>query len=122
AVVRRIFQLSAAGVGARRIADTLNRERVPAPVPRRAGRPRSWAPSTMGAVLARPLYRGEVLWNRTEKRDAWGVKRPRRRAEAEWVRHEVPGLRIIDEPLWRAVQRRLSDSKASYPPAPNGPP
>jgi DNA invertase Pin-like site-specific DNA recombinase len=38
-VVRRIFELAAAGWGTRRIAHKLNAERVPAPVPRRAGRP-----------------------------------------------------------------------------------
>src|SRR5882724_4191023 len=40
-VVRRIFELSASGVGVRRIAIMLNDERAIAPTPRRAGRPRS---------------------------------------------------------------------------------
>lgn len=61
AVVRRIFQLAAAGVGTRRIAIMLNNEGAPAPVPRRAGRPRSWAPSTVYEILHRPLYRGLVV-------------------------------------------------------------
>jgi hypothetical protein len=44
AVVRRIFELAAEGRGTRWIARKLNDERVLAPAPRRAGRPRAWAP------------------------------------------------------------------------------
>jgi hypothetical protein len=35
-------------------------------------------------MLTRPLYRGEVVWNRTRKRDAWGIKHQTGRVEAEW--------------------------------------
>jgi hypothetical protein len=45
AVVRRIFELAASGLGCKRIAATLNDEAVPATIPRRVGRPRGWAPS-----------------------------------------------------------------------------
>jgi DNA invertase Pin-like site-specific DNA recombinase len=51
AVIRRIFEMPAAGVGYQRIALRLNEERVPAPVPRRRGRPRGWAPSTIREML-----------------------------------------------------------------------
>jgi DNA invertase Pin-like site-specific DNA recombinase len=119
-VVRRIFELAAHGWGTRRIAHKLNAEGVPAPVPRRAGRPRAWAPSTIYAMLARPLYRGEIVWNRSRKRDTWGVKRQTSRPEEEWVRVEKPELRIIAEPLWEAVQQRLKTSRESYLRANNG--
>jgi site-specific DNA recombinase len=62
AVVRRIFDLAAAGMGTRRIAHTLNAEGALAPAPRRTGRPRAWCPSTIHAILTRSLYRGEVVW------------------------------------------------------------
>jgi DNA invertase Pin-like site-specific DNA recombinase len=70
-IVRRIFELCAGGVGVRRIAIRLNDEAAPAPTPRRSGRPRSWAPSSVREVLYRDLYRGVVIWNRIRKRDVW---------------------------------------------------
>ena len=120
AVIREIFEKAAAGWGTRRIAHDLNARRVPAPPPRRAGRPRAWAPSTIYAMLTRPLYRGEITWNRTRKRNAWGIKRQTGRAEAEWVQLEIPALRIVPEPLWQAVRERFRDTRASYLRATNG--
>ena len=67
-VVRRIFALCADGYGYPRIARTLNDDNAPAPTSQR-GRPKGWAPSSVREVLFRPLYRGEVVWNRTRTRD-----------------------------------------------------
>jgi site-specific DNA recombinase len=119
-VIREIFERAAAGWGTRRIAHDLNARRVPAPPPRRTGRPRAWAPSTVYAMLTRSLYRGEVVWNRSRKRNAWGIKRQTGRIEAEWVQLEVPALRIVPEPLWHAVRERFRDTRASYLRATNG--
>lgn len=113
-VVRRIFTLAADGWGVRRIAHALNAEAVPGPTPRRTGRPRAWSPSALHEMLTRPLYRGEVVWNRTQKRDVWGTKRPTARAEREWIRREVPALRIVPAPLWEAVEARLAANRATY--------
>jgi len=44
-IVRRIFDMRAAGKGYRRIAVTLNLDGVASPRPRRSGRPQSWTPS-----------------------------------------------------------------------------
>jgi site-specific DNA recombinase len=120
AVIREIFEKAAAGWGTRRIAHDLNGRGVPAPPPRRAGRPRAWAPSTIYAMLTRPLYRGELTWNRTRKRNAWGIKHQTNRTETEWVQLEVPALRIVPEPLWQAVRERFRDTRASYLRATNG--
>ena len=120
AVIREIFEKAVVGWGTRRIAHDLNARRVPAPPPRRAGRPRAWAPSTIYAMLTRPLYRGEVVWNRSRKRDAWGIKHQTGRVEAEWVQLEKPDLRIVPEPLWQAVRERFRDTRASYLRATNG--
>jgi site-specific DNA recombinase len=114
AVIREIFEKAASGWGTRRIAHDLNARAVPAPPPRRAGRPRAWAPSTIYAMLTRPLYRGEMTWNRTRKRNSWGVKQQTGRAEADWVQLEIPALRIVAEPLWQAVRQRFRDTRASY--------
>jgi site-specific DNA recombinase len=114
AVVRRIFQLAAAGVGTRRIAIMLNDEGAQAPVPRRAGRPRSWAPSTVHEILHRPLYRGLVVWGQRRKRDQWGRKKYLLRPERDWVQVDVPALRIVPEELWRAAHARLEVSRQVY--------
>src|SRR5262249_55326063 len=67
-VVRRVFQLCAEGRGVRSIAIALNNAGALAPHPRRQGRSRSWAPSSVREVLYRPLYRGVIEWNKTKKR------------------------------------------------------
>ena len=95
-VVRRIFDLCAKGHGKVAIAKRLNAEAAPSPRAQQ-GRPNAWAPSSVRAVLYRELYRGEIVWNRTKKRDTWGVKRQQRRPESEWLRVPAPELRIVDE-------------------------
>lgn len=94
AVVREIVALYTAGRGVRGIAKHLNERGAPSPRPQQ-GRPAGWAPSSVHEVLQRPLYRGEVVWGRTKKRDRWGVKRQTPQAEADWIRVDVPELRIV---------------------------
>jgi hypothetical protein len=98
----------------------LNDQGALAPTPRRHGRPRWWAPSSVREILYRDLYRGVVVWNRIRKRDVWGLKRYLPRPAREWVRLEAPELRIIDDALWAAAHRRLEDTRASYLWATNG--
>src|SRR5262245_49660684 len=52
-VVRRIFQMAASGAGFMRIAAALNEEGAATPTPRRAGRPRGWAPSSIREIVYR---------------------------------------------------------------------
>jgi site-specific DNA recombinase len=73
AVVRRIFELCAAGTGYTRITKLLNAERSPSPRPQH-GRPAGWTPSTVNEMLHRSLYRGEVTWNKTRKRNRWASR------------------------------------------------
>ncbi len=113
AVVCRIFEACARGRGLRRIAHDLNAAGFAAPRPRKGG-PRGWAPSTVRDVLRRELYRGVIVWNRTQKRDAWGQKRPQRRAERDWIRIDAPALRIVPEDLWQAAHDRLRGSRETY--------
>ena len=113
AVIRRIFELCARGVGKARIAKQLNAEGAARPRSPQ-GRPSGWAPSTVHAVLYRELYRGRIVWNRTRKRDRWGQKRCQKRAESEWVIVEAPELRIVPQALWDAAHGRLADSRKIY--------
>ncbi len=114
AVVRRIFELCAAGKGVKRIALILNHEGAPAPIPRPASRPRGWSPSSVREILYRPIYRGEFLWNKTKKRDLWGVKKQRPRPGEEWIRIPAPDLRIVSDGLWEAANERLQATRATY--------
>ena len=82
-VVRRIFGLAAQGLGFKRIAATLNGERALAPAPRRTGRPRGWAPSSIREILNRELYRGVAVWNRRQKIVRSGSRKLRARASGE---------------------------------------
>jgi site-specific DNA recombinase len=113
AVVRRIFELCAAGYGLRSIAIMLNDEGALAPTPRREGRPRGWAPSSVRSVLYRDLYRGVLHWNRSTKR---GVSRP----ESEWIETPVPNLRIVSDALWQSAHERLRGVREGYQRATGG--
>jgi site-specific DNA recombinase len=70
-VVRRIFEMCAAGYGVRRIAKNGS---TPSACPHRPrqGRPRGWTPSTIRTVLFRDLYRGINIWNKRRQTDTWG--------------------------------------------------
>lgn len=137
AVVRRIFALSAAGMGYSRIADTLNKEGAPAPKPKRVRdksralvpNPRGpeWSHSTVKVILDRRLYLGEATWNVRRKRDKRGKKirgkgkrAERFRSESEWIRTAAPP--IITEAEWRAAHDRIDSARerARALPAPNG--
>lgn len=113
AVVRRIFQLCAAGYGYPRIARTLNDDGALAPRSQR-GRPAGWAPSSVREVLFRPLYRGDVVWNRTRKRDRWGQHHTSDRAVGEWITHRQPELQIVSPDDWQAAHDRLAIVREKY--------
>ncbi len=112
-VVRRIFQLCADGFGKATIAKRLNAEGAACPRAQR-GRPNGWAPSSVFAVLARPLYRGEIVWNRSRKRDQWGVTRHQPRPQDEWLHVAAPELRIVSAELCQAVDARQKSSRTTY--------
>jgi len=113
AVIRRIFELSAAGVGVRSIAKQLNAAGEPAPRSQQ-GRPVSWSSSSVWEALRRPLYHGEMVWNQTRKRDKWGQRRQQAREASEWVRQPRPDLRIVSDDLWQAAHVRLDGAREDY--------
>ena len=113
AVVRRIFQLCAAGKGMVSIARLLNDEGRPAPR-NSQGRRISWSPSSVRSLLFRRLYLGEVIYNKTKKRNPWGIQQQRKRPEREWIKIPMPSLQIISESEWKAAHDRLSATRAIY--------
>jgi len=96
AVVRRIYEMAAAGFGFKRIAKTLNDEGRPSPRPQR-GRPAGWAPSSVRPILLRTLYKGVMTWGKTKARNDSGERRVRKRDTKEWLEIEVPRDRDLGE-------------------------
>ena len=119
AVVRRIFELCVQGHGKVAIAKTLNEEGALAPRSQQ-GRPRAWAASSVRAVLYRELYRGVIVWNKTQKRDSWGRVKQTARPEEEWLRIPAPNLRIVSDKLWEAAHARLEQTRGGLPPLDQG--
>src|ERR1700730_4312819 len=108
-VVRRIFEMYADGLGMLTIAHTLNREGVKPP------RGRGWAPSGIREMLRRPLYRGEIVWNKSQKIVRGGTKTQRKRGASEWLTQAAPELRIVSEELVARVMERLERVASLYP-------
>ncbi len=108
-IVRRIFADYLDGKSSRTIAMALNREGVPGP------QGSEWGPSTIHGnpkrgtgILNNELYIGKLVWNRLRyiKDPDTGRRVSRLNPESEWVVHEVPELRLIDQDVWDAVKER----------------
>lgn len=105
AVVRRIYDLYAAGRGLSSIAHTLNADGASCPRAQQ-GRVNGWCASSVREVLKRPLYRGDLVWGRARKRDREGQVSPTPRPPQEWLRRSAPELLVVSEDLARAVDAR----------------
>jgi len=127
AVVLEVFERFAAGETLMAIAADLNVRGVPSPGASWARKSRrrdgAWMVSALHAMLKNDLYVGRVVWNRRR----WvrsAVDSTRRRAvlnpPAEWIVHEVPELRIVDDLTWHRVARRLAERRDFYKPGPGG--
>lgn len=107
-IVRRIYEEYVVGRGAHAIVKDLNREGEPGP---RGG---VWnvsaltgSPKRRNGLLNNELYRGTIVYNRQRflKDPTTGKRVSRPNPESEWLRQDVPELRIVDEALWQAAQR-----------------
>jgi site-specific DNA recombinase len=104
-VVQRIYEQYAGGYGLPTIAHMLNSAGVATPRAQQ-GRVGGWCPASVREILKRPLYRGEIQWNRARKRDSWGQTNWSKRPESEWMRIAAPELRIVPPELSDAVDAR----------------
>jgi len=118
-VVTRIFRAFAAGKSPYAIARDLNADSVAGP----AGRP--WSDTTIRGrrsrgigILNNELYVGMRVWNHKHclKDPRTGRTVSRANPESEWVRVEVPQLRIVNDDLWQAVKQRQEALVEQYKP------
>jgi hypothetical protein len=108
--VVRIFEMYASGFGLASIAKALNEDRVAPP----HGVPLGWCPTAQRDILQRDLYRGTVLWNRTQAIQLGRTRKQRKRPQSEWLRIDAPELRIISSVLWEQVEKRRTQNKNAY--------
>jgi DNA invertase Pin-like site-specific DNA recombinase len=106
-IILRIMEMRASGLSFARIAKTLKAEGLPAPQRTYQCKIQDyWLPSTIKQITNNELYRGVRHWNRTQKvlNPADGKKNKRVKPKSEWIRIEVPDLRIVSDELWERVQ------------------
>ncbi len=96
AIVVRIFEMAAEGQGDRRIANLLNSEHAPAPGPK------GWSKDGIRRALDNMLYIGVAVYG---KRGA---------PESEWIRVDLPALRVVTDALWAKVHARRATTRAHY--------
>jgi site-specific DNA recombinase len=104
-IILRIFEMySADGSGMHTIAKALNADGIPPP----RGSRRGWAGSCVRAILLRPLYRGVVVWNKTQAIHRGGTQTSRKRPQSEWETIEAPDLRIVPPDLAERVEAKFA--------------
>ncbi len=108
-VVRRIFAEFAGGRSPRAIAKDLNAESIAGPHGRAWRDTAIRGHATRGTgILRNQLYIGRLIWNRQRfvKDPATGKRLARPNPREDWVIHDVPELKIVDDELWQKVQAR----------------
>ena len=119
-VIIRIFEEYVAGRSPIAIAKTLNAEGVPGPTGT------GWTQSTINGnrrrgigILNNEIYIGKYVWNRQRfiKNPDTGKRVPRFNPEKDWIRNDVPELRIVEQDLWdraKERQRALPERKEDF--------
>ncbi len=107
AVVRRIFEMSASGLGDDRIATKLLQDGAPAPG-------KAWTKRPVAKILSNPIYLGRVIYGRTKNTDDGGAGKRVRTDASQWIEVEQPDLRIVSDDLWSQVQTRKESTRQHY--------
>ncbi|WP_316194066.1 recombinase family protein [Bradyrhizobium sp. SZCCHNR31381] len=120
-IVRRIFRAFAAGKSPKAIAVELNKDGIPGPLGRAWGDTSIRGHVSRGTgILNNELYAGVLVWNRQRfvKDPATGKRVSRPNPESQWIRIEVPHLKIVDDELWQAARARQQQIAALFGPNP----
>jgi DNA invertase Pin-like site-specific DNA recombinase len=107
AMVRRIFEMSASGLGDDRIAAALHQDGAPAPG-------KAWTKRPVRTILGNEIYIGRAVYGMTANVDDGGAGKRVRVDRAEWITTEQPALRIVSDELWARVQGRKAQTRSHY--------
>ncbi|MBT3022027.1 MAG: recombinase family protein [Candidatus Thiodiazotropha sp. (ex Lucina aurantia)] len=91
------------------IASDLNDEGIPCPSGKAWGQSTIYGNRRRGTgIINNELYIGQLVWNRQRflKDPRTGKRVARPNPESEWIRQDVPELRIVPQELWDAVKAR----------------
>jgi site-specific DNA recombinase len=110
AVVRRVFEWYAEGLGFDAIVQRLAEEGRPGP----RGRP--WRANALRTALGNERYRGLLIWGRktTDRRPGTRQRVKRTVPREQWHIQERPELRIVSDELWGRVQARRADIREAF--------
>ena len=113
-IVRRIFREFASGKSPKAIAVDLNKDGVPGPLGRAWGDTSIRGHASRGTgIVNNELYAGVLVWNRLRfvKDPAQASAFRARTRKSEWIRAEVPHLRIVDDDLERGAGAAKADRR-----------
>lgn len=124
-VVRRVYQAFADGKSLREIVRDLNEDGVLSPMGK------LWRPARLlgsrakgEGMLRNEHYRGHLVYNKTRLVTDPVTDRKRYVANpsTDWIRCEVPEMRIVDEEIWDTVRARDMKGARQAKPAKDDPP
>jgi len=111
AVINRIFEMYAGGLGQQAISIKLNEEGVPSTM-KAYGHPASlWCTPTIANILRNTKYIGINTWNKSKvvRNPIEQRKESHKRPESEWEVIAVPEWRIVSDDLWNSVVREIAN-------------
>ena len=116
-VILRLFEQYATGTcGFVALAKQLNEEGVPPP----RGHSMGWAPTCIREILRRELYRGVLVWNKTQAIVRGGKETFRKRPESEWLRVDAPELGSFRKSCGNGAAHRSREDPRSISAMPMG--
>lgn len=96
-IIRHIFRYAVnQGMGYEKIANTLNKNGVPAPILDK------WKGGTIRSILTNPVYMGYIAYNRRKNGHANSTRLDRK----EWTysREQKPEIMIVSQEIWERAQ------------------
>jgi site-specific DNA recombinase len=110
AVVRRCFEMCAAGFGDQRIRNRMAEDGARPP-----GRKGLWSKNIIRTMVGNELYRGVATFGKMKSVDSGGSAGRRVRTDkGDWVLTDVPHLQIVSDELWARAHARREATKRHY--------
>jgi Recombinase/Recombinase zinc beta ribbon domain len=106
-VVRdQIYEPYVRGLGLATVAHRLNERAVPTPTSDRRRGVRAWTKTTVAAMLRNSVYRGRLVYAKSQYSEIGKKRGKRRRPETDWVVVDNAVPAIVPVPLWEAAQAK----------------